>query len=912
MNKQAFAILEFDSLRALVRRNAQTEIGRARIESLGPINNVDELRQALRAVAESVELHRHGAHLSFDSLADPSESISRLKIEGTALDPLAILDLARLCERALDARAAILAERENYPTLFEIVAALPAELKKLTSLLTKKILPSGELDDRASPQLASIRRDIANARSRITRTLENLMRRSSEAVQEELVTIRNDRFVIPVRADHRGRINGVAHGSSSSGATIFVEPLETIEANNELQTLREAEQREIAEILFSLSENLRHELPAIELAANAVAELDFIGAKAAFAERFSCVIPEIESGASAAGKRNDPLEPGSDRLAPRLVPASSEATGTLEMVAARHPLLEENLRSTGGAVVPISFKLDDDNATMVISGANAGGKTVVLKTTGLLSLMALSGLPVPARQARVPFYQSILADIGDHQSLAANLSTFTSHVANIASMIASCETPALVLLDEVGTGTDPEEGSALGVAVVDHFKWRCAHVLATTHYSGLKMYAANEAGVLNASVEFDEKTLRPTYRLLVGFAGSSSGLEIARRFGIADEIIRKATEQVKQSSRDAIEYLRRIKHEAEKAEALRMALEEERAAVAEKFASLETQASKRERERQAEFDTALTHSVSDFEKLSRELLSKIEDRAARLKVEREAERRTAELKREAQRVAQVARKSAQASLSQGQASRPRGQEGGLPPQLRDVRVVRDGKVISDGSVRRDTPSGADSTGDSRTVVIDDEDSGRGARAPSDSRAPGVGDRVRLRSLGSIGIVDQIKGTEVEVRVGSLHMREKLSNLELVDEASTRGGEADGRRDEVSTARVSGRVRRSLEDTRRRAQTTELHLHSQDETRKISSELNLIGKKTDEAIELADKFLDEAFLNGLSEVRIIHGHGTGALRRAIAEFLADHPHVAGFAVAPQEQGGAGATIVELRQ
>ncbi|HEY5991673.1 MAG TPA: hypothetical protein VIU10_03765, partial [Candidatus Udaeobacter sp.] len=271
MNKQAFAILEFDSLRALVRRNAQTEMGRAQIESLGPINNVDELRQVLSAAAESVELRQRGAHLSFEGIADPSESISRLKIEGTALEPLAILDLARLCERALDARAAILAERENCPTLFEIVAALPAELKKLATLLTKKILPSGELDDRASPQLASIRRDIANARSRITRTLENLMRRSSEAVQEELVTIRNDRFVIPVRADHRGRINGVAHGSSSSGATVFVEPLETIEANNELQTLREAEQREIAEILFSLSENLRRELPAIELAANAVA-----------------------------------------------------------------------------------------------------------------------------------------------------------------------------------------------------------------------------------------------------------------------------------------------------------------------------------------------------------------------------------------------------------------------------------------------------------------------------------------------------------------------------------------------------------------------------------------------------------------------------------------------------------------
>src|SRR6266496_404810 len=908
MNKQAFAILEFDSLRALVRRNAQTEMGRARIASLEPINNIDELRQALSAVAESVELRRHGAHLSFDSLADPSESISRLKIEGTALDPLAILDLARLCERALNARAAILAEHENYPTLFEIVAALPAELKKLTSLLTKKILPSGELDDRASPQLASIRRDIANARSRITRTLENLMRRSSEAVQEELVTIRNDRFVIPVRADHRGRINGVAHGSSSSGATIFVEPLETIEANNELQTLREAEQREIAEILFSLSENLRHELPAIELAANAVAELDFIGAKAAFAERFSCVIPEIESGASAAGKRNDPLEPGSDRLAPRLVPASSEATGTLEMVAARHPLLEENLRSTGGAVVPISFKLDDDNATMVISGANAGGKTVVLKTTGLLSLMALSGLPVPARQARVPFYQSILADIGDHQSLAANLSTFTSHVANIASMIASCETPALVLLDEVGTGTDPEEGSALGVAVVDHFKWRCAHVLATTHYSGLKMYAANEAGVLNASVEFDEKTLRPTYRLLVGFAGSSSGLEIARRFGIADEIIRKATEQVKQSSRDAIEYLRRIKHEAEKAEALRMALEEERAAVAEKFASLETQASKRERERQAEFERELAKTTTELERRGREIVLKIEERAERAKVEREAQKRAAELKREAQKAAQDVRNAGQGTSRMGGTSRDsptHGREGGLPPPLRGVRVIRDGKVF-------ESSAGQTATGQPPEVfdeLTPETSRGPDVRGLSPADELHVGDRVRLTTLGSIGVVDRIKGDEAEVRVGSLHVREKLSNLELLTDMRIPP------MDRAQNARdTKGRAKASLENLRRQSATTELHLHSSDNRTlgSISKEINLLGKKTDEAVELVDKFLDEAFLNGLSEVRIIHGHGTGALRKAVADFLADHPHVARFAPASPDQGGSGATLVTLEQ
>jgi DNA mismatch repair protein MutS2 len=892
MNPQAFQTLEFDSLRALVRRGAQTAMGQARVNALGPAADLRQLQRALTAVRENIELRQAGGRFSFDGIADTSDSISRLKIEGTALEPLALLDLARLCERATEARAAILAEREQAPTLFEIVADVPGELKKLAALLNKKILPGGELDDRASPELARIRRELAQARSRITRSLEGVMRRSSEAIQEHLVTVRNDRFVIPVRADHRARINGVAHGSSSSGATIFVEPLETIESNNELQSLREAEQREIAEILFALSEELRRELPAIERAAEAIAELDFINAKTAFAERFDCMVPEVAGSAdilsalSAAGANNDSSQ------------NANEEDRVLEFAEARHPLLEETLRATAAKVIPVSFKLDAENPAMVISGANAGGKTVVLKTAGLLSLMALSGLPVPAKQARVPFYRSVLADIGDHQSLAANLSTFTSHVANIGSMIESCETPALVLLDEVGTGTDPEEGSALGVAVVDHFKQRGAHVLATTHYSGLKTYAANEAGVLNASVEFDEKTLQPTYRLLVGVAGSSSGLEIAQRFGIPSEVISKASAQVKESSRDAIEYLRRIKREAEAAETLRRALEEERAAVAEKFASLDLEAEKHERERHTQVERQLANSVAEFEKLSRELLAKIEDRATRLKVERESERRTAELKREVQRAAKTALKRVSAT----QASSSRGKEGDLPPQLRGVRVVRDGKVVRDGDPARR----AESVVAERAAPAGGQD----VRAPfhAPDRDLRVGDRVRLLSFGSIGIVDRIKGDEAEVRVGSLHLREQLANLELVDEVSA--GHSRGSSPTVREGSASTKTRAGL---RRAAQTTELHIHSKSGAGELatSAELNLIGKKTDEATELTDKFLDDAFLNGLSEVRIIHGHGTGALRRAIANLLTGHPHVGSFKTAPQDQGGAGATVVELR-
>ena len=886
-------------MRALVRRNAQTEAARTLVDQLEPVDDFAGLQNHLNRLAEMIELRARGTRISFDGIVDTSESIARLRIEGTALEPMALLDLARLCARALDARTAFLAEREAAPGMFEIVAPLPADLGRFAANITKKILPSGELDDRASPQLASIRRDLAHARSRITRSLESLMRRSSEAIQEELVTVRNDRYVIPVRSDHQSRIKGVAHGASSSGATIFIEPLETIEANNELQNLREAEQREIAEILFALSEQLRRELPALEIAAEAITQIDFVNAKAIFAESFDCVVATVSAPGAVATGSGDPLRDTLDPI------ATAPGTDTLELIDARHPLLEASLRSSGDKVVPVSLKLDADHPVIVISGANAGGKTVVLKTVGLLSLMALSGLPVPATSAQVPFYQSVLADIGDHQSIAANLSTFTSHVANIARMLELCDRtvairPAsscgsLVLLDEVGTGTDPEEGSALGVAVVDHFKRQGAHVMATTHYAGLKMYAANEPDVLNASVEFDEDTLRPTYRLLIGFAGSSSGLEIARRFGIPNEVIRDAATQLKQSSVDAIEYLRRIKREAEEAEAQRQALEEERAATAEKFANLDRQFEKRERDRRAEFDAALKISISEFEKLTRELLAKIEDRAARVKVERETEKRSTELKREAQRAAQQMSQAARAQTP-ARLNKPQGQEVALPPQLRGVRVVRDGQVVSEAreSAITDQPKPGLS-----------EAGGRDVRAPGiEARDFQVGDQVKVKNFGSTGIIDRIKGDEAELRVGSLHLREKLSNLEPMS--------GTGLSPVALAQDARATVKAPLEQLRKRAAATELHLHSRESDSKLQSrtELNLIGKTTDEARDLVDKCLDEAFLNGQRQLRIIHGHGTGALRKAVAELLADHPHVERFSSAPQDQGGSGATIVEL--
>ncbi|HWN10958.1 MAG TPA: Smr/MutS family protein [Pyrinomonadaceae bacterium] len=832
MLDQAFTILEYQSLRALIRRGAQTPMGQARVDALEPLEHLDDLRRELAALAECVNLRKRGARWTFSELADPSQNLAFLRIDGATLEPGAMLQLKQLSEQAMSARASVLAEREESPALWALVESLPVDLSRLGARIANKILPNGEIDDRASPELARLRHEIGALRSRITRTLESLMRKSEEAIQDELVTIRNDRFVIPVKSDHRARVNGVAHGYSSSGATAFIEPLETIEANNELQALHEAEAREIWKILAGLTEELRAQLPALETAAEAVAQLDFINAKAAFDEKFACVIPEV------AGEGN-----------------------TLELAEARHPLLEENLRASGGSVVPVSFALDDKHDAMVISGANAGGKTVVLKTAGLLTLMALSGLSVPAKQARVPFYRSVLADIGDHQSLAANLSTFTSHVGNISRMIEICEAPALVLLDEVGTGTDPEEGSALGVAVVDHFRKTCgAHVMATTHYSGLKMYAGNEEGVLNASVEFNEKTLRPTYRLIVGVAGSSSGLEIARRFGIPSAVIDVALESVKDSTRQSTEYLQRIKREAEEAESLRKALEEERGAVAEKFASLGKEAAKKERERDAIFEKTLAATIQEFEKRSRELVATIQDRSARLKIERESQRRVAELKREAQRAVATGR---------GVSGVTRSPEVGLTPQSRGVRVVRGGVELSE------TPA-------SETEAYS---------AAKQQRDIAVGDKVRLKSYGSIGIVDQIKNGEAEVRVKSLRLRERLENLELLELTKPA---------KTATAKFAGL---------QKARSVEVNSPTSNNGR---SELNVIGQTTDEAVDAVDKFLDEASMASLAQVRIIHGHGTGALRRAIADMLKNHPHVARFISAPQDQGGAGATLVELKQ
>ena len=842
--------LEYEKLLELVARNAQTQMGIERFADLRPKTSRLELDAELAAISETIVLNREKQITwSFSGLGDPSDAVAILRIKNATLEPNLLLEIARVCNQALFARSSIQPEKETVPTLWSKVEQIPPTLLAALEKINKKLLPGGEIDDSASPELARIRREISSQRVRLTRSLESVMRSSGDAIQDEIVTMRNDRFVIPVKADFRGKVGGVAHGFSSSGATVFVEPLEAIEANNELQNLKGKEEREVARIVFDLTEQLREQLPAVETAVNAVAELDFIKAKVEFARKFKAVVPEISSN------------------------------NTLELIDARHPLLEENLRRLSAipepasstqkhsdaekpeaetrpvgsvpdndradkTIVPASFTLISERPVMIISGANAGGKTVVLKTAGLLSLMAISGLPVPAKQAKVPFYRSVLADIGDHQSLSANLSTFSSHMSNIADMMRECDAPSLVLLDEAGTGTDPEEGSALGVAIVDHFRRNCgAHVMASTHYRGLKIYAANDPNVINASVEFDEKTLQPTYKLLTGLAGASSGIQIASRFGILPEVIENARQNLDISAQDAEAYLLKLQTETKQAEDLRIALEEEREAVAMKYATLEVEAGKKERARQKEFEQTLAETVNSFDRQSKAFINTLEDKALKNKLEKERSARKAELNR--------------AVVSKVQS--PTSNVGNAPPQA-ETRPV--------GSVRDGSP---------------------GIK---------VGSRV-VTSFGNIGTVEKMDKEVAEVLVGGLRLREKLANLQLAEQphSETRpAGSVPG----VGSPHVSKGASRG-ENTLGKAL----------DGRDADSELNLIGRTTAEAEYELDRFIDEAYLASLPRIRIIHGFGTGALKNFVHHTLKNHDLIERFTFAPPDQGGNGATIAEMK-
>ena len=802
--RQSIATLEFHSLLERLSNYSQTPMAAMSLRELIPFENYPALERRLESVKETELLRTTLGHLwDFSGVEDPTSSLETLAIRGARLEPLSLLAIASLCSHALSARDLISGAEVGTPLLDEICEGIPRGLRNVIDEIHRKILPGGEINDNASPELSRLRREIINQRNRIRKVIEEKIRKAGDAVQEDVVTLRNDRFVMMLKTDFRGAVGGVAHGYSSSGSTTFLEPLEAVDGNNELQILKEKELREIDRILVEFTESLRENLPLLESAVVAVTELDALKSIDRFMVDFGATVPKISMD------------------------------GGLRLVDARHPLLEERIRNEkkGGSIVPVTVALSEDKPVMVISGANAGGKTVVLKTVGLLSLMALCGLPVPAKEATVPHYKNILADIGDHQSLSANLSTFSSHISNIASMMEVCSHPSLVLLDEVGTGTDPDEGSALGVAIVDHFRRNLgAHVMVSTHFRGLKIYAAEDESVVNASVEFEEKTLKPTYRLLTGFSGSSSGIEIAGRFGIPQDVLNGARMVLQESERKLEGFLSALQTKLTEAEDIRRALEDERTETAERYSELESEFTRRDGARSKDFEKKLADALTEFDRSTRDFLKTVDDKILRARLERERDDRKAKLK----------------------------------------RVLFD--RIENNSLKNETKK-VDSH------IVDEQ-------GFSEERNPEIGMEV-MTSLGQVGVIESLSDGKAKIRVGTISLTQSIEQLSPV--------KAIGK----SIAKKSSSAVKPSESAA-----------SATDSIGATVELNLIGMTADEAEYELDKFLDEAIYKGDSRVRIIHGHGTGRLRKMVHEFLKNSPLVSKFGFADPDKGGSGATVAEL--
>jgi DNA mismatch repair protein MutS2 len=832
MHPSTLKALEFDLVVAALRSLALTPLGDGRLAVLVPETSAGAVRRDLALTSEAVRFLTDAPGFPLRAPADILDILAAVHVEGRALEPVRLLGLATFLESVDQCALAIRRQtRSSFPGLLGLVARAAAFEREIADV-RRAVDPTGELFDHASPALRSIRDRLRKQRTRLRGTLESYLRSrdTSKYLQEQVITDRNGRYVLLVRSEHRGSIPGIVHGSSASGASLFLEPLSTVEINNDIVGLIEQEAEEVHRILVQLTGAFRARTDDLEHTLEVAADVDVVQAKARFSRLCDGIAPELSED------------------------------GRLELLAARHPLLipavdarvpraeGEEYTPRDQGPVPVDIQLVPPTSVLVITGPNTGGKTVAIKTAGLLALMAQAGLHIPVLEgSRLPVFQSVFADIGDEQSIAANLSTFSWHVTNIASIDRRLTLPALVLLDEVGSGTDPVEGGALGMAVIEHFRKRGALIVATTHYDTLKTYASTTEGVSCAAFGFTP-TFEPTYRLIYGSPGRSLALEMAGRLGLAPSIIETARSYRSAREAQLAEHLAKVDRELHALDHERRLVAREREAVAEQDA--------RSRNR----EEALRQREEQFK---RRLESQFEDRLRDARREIDAvvddvKRRAAAL------VSQTARRSASpASLSTGETGALRSAGRGSLDEI-ETRL------------RENVSGGAPAPASTAAV----------ARVPAEgeTRRPVPGDRVMVGGLGVEGIVHAVFGRDAEVEVRGKRLRAATDQLRVL------GGGA--KKAEPSQVRVN------------------VHTAVRDDA--APGELNVIGCTVDEAIGRADKFLDEAIVSELRSVRLVHGHGTGQLRKGLAAYLAEHPMVARFGAAPSDQGGNAVTVVEFKE
>ncbi len=650
-------LLDYEGVRALVGRHVYSAAGHRELAAMAPSHERAVLEDRLAEVDEALRYLTDGESfealpkLRFSGLEDVSRPIEKVRIEGAVLDGLEILAIRTWLERATEFRQGLSGNAKHFPLLWAKASQL-GDFRDLLRALAGKIRPDGGLEDDASVALKRIRQDLLRQREHIQHSLERFLKahREDGVMQDAYVTVRGERFVVPVAANFKGRVQGVVHGASGSGQTLFVEPLETIQLNNELVRLMEEEMRECHRILRELTARLRSQHQEIRLAVEILGGLEFVFAKAHFGAEFRCRIPRF-----------------SDEMTPRL-----------RLHNARHPLLEDVLRKQKATVVPLTLELDQQRRTLLISGPNTGGKTVAMKTVGLLALMAQSALPLPATEAELPVFDRVLADIGDKQSIEHSLSSFSSHMRHVAELLEAATPDSLVILDEIGRATDPEEGGALGVAIVDRFHRDGCFTLASTHLLALKMYGVNHEGVVSASMGFDEETLLPTFALKVGAPGKSAGLATAARFGVLPEVIERARQTMSTREQDITKFLAELQRRTEAVAELEAEWERKNRELQVRETELKARFEHREAQRTKEFESKLAKLMASFEEGSQAAIRNIQQSAESKKAVEQAQLKAAKFKREFQ-------------AEMKSAAKPEGTAAKSAPEIRvGVKVMLDG------------------------------------------------------------------------------------------------------------------------------------------------------------------------------------------------------------------------------
>ncbi|MEZ4501460.1 MAG: endonuclease MutS2 [Dehalococcoidia bacterium] len=800
MDDKALQVLEFPAIRERLARLTAFSGGRERAMALRPSTDRDEVVRRQRESAEAMRLLDLGVQVSVGGASDV-RALARAAERGQTLASMDLLSVSSVVRAGQRVRRALAAAEDEAPLLAEFASMIP-DVGAVRVLIDDAIDERGEVMDSASSELASIRREIGVAHSRLQQRMQALVTSPAirSALQDPIVTIRDGRYVLPVRAESRGAVRGVVHDTSASGATVFVEPLAVVDLGNAWRELQAQERHEVERVLREISVAVGDAADELETLVEGLAHVDLVMAKGRLGLEMHARVP-VDAGA-----------------AQRWI---VDAPSTLRLVEARHPLLE-------GEVVANTIEVGSAFRALLITGPNTGGKTVALKTAGLLCAMGLAGLPIPAEaETQLPVYEQVFADIGDEQSIEQSLSTFSGHMTAIIDVIERADERSLVLLDELGAGTDPTEGAALAVAVVDRLLSQGVSLIATTHHSELKLYAQETPEVMNASVEFNLETLSPTYRLRIGLPGQSNAVAIAGRLGMPADVIEAALHGLEGSERDVEAVLAELRGQ--------LVAAEERA----EQAALDRDEAERLR---ADFEGQLRALVADSARMREEAHDRVRAEVA------EAERLLARMRRriEAARLEQAA-----ADLERAQ----RAAEALAPPPPPETPRAPE---------RERAPS--------RVAVLEAE------VAPADVE-PGF--TVWLRGVPSPGevLTEPNELGELDVQLGALRTRVRLQQIERA--------EARPIADAVASVRTVGPWSPA-----------------------VGLEIEVRGQRLDEALPAVEQYLDRAARSGHARVRVIHGRGTGTLRRAVREMLEHHPLVTRFEPAERAEGGEGVTIAYL--